>query len=177
MKYSEMPIEQIKSRLTKTDSNGCWNWLGAKTNGGYGNIALGSYGKKRIVAHKFFYEKEFGEVEKGKQLDHICRNRSCVNPKHLRQLTCRENVLCGEGISAVNARKTHCHKGHELSIRNVNRVKTSRGYQRRCKTCLKLWTKLKGRQKQTLIKLANNFVDEFLKVRGGWKEELEKNNY
>lgn len=53
------------------------------------------------------------------QLDHLCRNRLCVNPSHLEPVTCRENVLRGNGRCAANAKKTHCPRGHAYAGANL----------------------------------------------------------
>jgi hypothetical protein len=69
-------------------------------------------------------------------LDHLCRNKACVNPAHLEPVTNRENVLRGVGLSAENARKTHCKRGHPLSGDNV--VVSKGGRKRRCVACERL---------------------------------------
>ena len=72
--------------------NGCWNWEGSLTNDGYG---ICSYKGKNKVAHRLIYELINGKVPDGLQLDHLCRNRKCVNPDHLEIVTCKENVRRG----------------------------------------------------------------------------------
>lgn len=74
------------------ESNGCWIWQGATNNGGYGLITRNS---KQKLAHIYFYEQKYGKVPKGKELDHICRNRNCVNPDHLEPVTRAINVRRG----------------------------------------------------------------------------------
>jgi hypothetical protein len=67
-----------------------------------------------------------GPIPEGKQLDHLCRNRACINPEHLEPVTAKENILRGESFSAKNARKTHCIHGHELSGDNLRILKHGR---------------------------------------------------
>jgi hypothetical protein len=58
-------------------------------------------------------------VPTGLHLDHLCGNRSCVRPDHLEPVTQRENTLRGGSFSAVNAKKTHCIRGHEFAGENL----------------------------------------------------------
>ena len=73
-------------------------------------------------------------------LDHTCRVRHCVNPHHLQDVTIRENVLRSEGVAAINAKKTHCPKGHEYSGGNlrVYIIRSTGGYGRNCGMCQRL---------------------------------------
>lgn len=91
--------------------SGCWEWTGAVDLNGYGVV----YGNGRMrKAHRVLYEKANGTVPHGLELDHLCRNRKCVNPDHLEPVTHRENILRGVGTAASRARQTHCKHGHEF---------------------------------------------------------------
>ena len=68
------------------------------------------------------------------QLDHLCRNRKCVNPEHLEQVTHLENQIRGIGFIAKNIRKTHCDRGHPLNGNNLRMYKTRRV----CRECKNL---------------------------------------
>lgn len=88
----------------------CILWSGATNGNGYGRVYVGK--GKSLMAHRVIHEGVFGKIPEGLVLDHLCRNRSCVNPLHLEIVTNGENVLRGVGIPAQNKRKTTCVKGH-----------------------------------------------------------------
>jgi hypothetical protein len=122
------PINRLFAFVNKDDS-GCWNWTGAVTNNGYGRFKLKG---KTVVAHRAAYELLRAPIVAGLSLDHLCRNRLCVNPDHLEPVSMRTNVLRGETITARNAAKTHCNHGHSLSGENLFVRKDGR---RRCRAC------------------------------------------
>lgn len=95
----------------------CWPWLGYKTQDGYGQFCI--HGKMKR-AHRLAYEHFRQElIPTGMQLDHLCRNRGCVNPWHTEIVTNRENAARGVSFSALNMKKTHCPKGHPYSGENL----------------------------------------------------------
>jgi hypothetical protein len=77
----------------EVSDNGCWNFLGSLTPLGYGHLCRN---KKFMGAHRYFYELRFGPIPKGLQLDHLCRNPTCVNPEHLEPVTNAENTRRGK---------------------------------------------------------------------------------
>lgn len=106
----------------------CWLWRGY-TRKGYGTF-VPRVGQK-MPAHRFAYEFCVARIPTGLTLDHLCRVRSCVNPDHLEPVTNRENVLRGVGLTARNAVKTHCLRGHEYTPQNT--IQQANG--RACRTC------------------------------------------
>lgn len=110
----------------------CIVWTGNLNFGGYGVIWSSKY-KRAFMAHRVLWEGINGKIPEGLCIDHLCRNRACVNVNHLRVVTNKENVLCGVGVSAQYARQTHCHKGHLLFGDNLKPRKGK--HERVCKTC------------------------------------------
>lgn len=118
--------QRFWGRVEKT--NNCWNWRGYTIWNGYGRCYFN--GRHQLV-HRVAYELLVAEIPEGLTIDHLCRNRLCVNPSHLEPVTMRENTLRGEGACARNARKTHCKHGHPLTPENVYEIPGRRV----CKTC------------------------------------------
>jgi hypothetical protein len=117
-------------------SDGCWEWTGYRNAKGYG--AAYFRGRKSMPAHRAIYVLAVGAVADGLVLDHLCRNRACVNPAHLEVVTNRVNVLRGDTLPAKFAARTHCAKGHPFTPENTARRK-SRGDSRKCRTCENQW--------------------------------------
>lgn len=90
--------ERFWAKVAKGAS--CWIWLGGVLDTGYGQFHVsGSKEKgtqKRQGAHKFAYESFNGPVPDNMVLDHLCRNRLCVNPAHLEPVVHRDNVRRGK---------------------------------------------------------------------------------
>lgn len=128
-------VERLARRF-KIDSNGCWLWNGYRNKAGYGQFTVNGVARN---AHRVFWELLGNEVDFTKQLDHLCRVRNCVNPKHLEQVTAKQNTLRGLTVPALNNLKTHCANGHELTPDNVYIVKKK--YQRVCVTCRRDWVR------------------------------------
>jgi hypothetical protein len=108
----------------------CWVWTGKLRADGYGNFWDGE-NKRMMRVHRFAYLAEIGDIPDGLQLDHLCRNRACVNPAHLEPVSARENTLRGVGLTAQNAVKTHCPRNHPLTGDNLFLVPAGRS----CREC------------------------------------------
>jgi hypothetical protein len=121
-------IERFDANVHVEPNTGCWLWGGSLNTGGYGAICVNG---AKMVAHRFAYERWRGPVPPGLELDHLCRQRCCVNPEHLEPVTHRENVRRGTAGDQHLA-KTHCPKGHPYSGNNLAIANTG---QRRCRAC------------------------------------------
>ncbi len=123
------------SKVEKTPT--CWIWKAGRFQGrDYGQFHIPRWGP--ILAHRFAYEHTKGKIPDGLVLHHICYNRRCVNPNHLKPVTQRENVMSSPSeLGVINIKKTHCPKGHPYTPDNVAVGKLTRQHRRECMACAK----------------------------------------
>ena len=142
--------ERFWSKIEFTDT--CWLWCAPTETNGYGQFFVCADGKKfhRVMAHRYAYESLVGPVPGGKELDHLCRVRRCVNPFHVEPVTHKENILRGKTIAAANVGKTHCPAGHVYSTENVSRRQDGR---RSCKTCNRNQSNLRYQTRRLLVSI------------------------
>lgn len=115
------PRERFATKYTVVGD--CWIWTAARSGTDYG-FFYAEPGRSRR-AHRFAYEEFVGEIPDGMQIDHLCRNRLCVNPDHLEVVDNRENQRRGLQV----ALKTTCARGHEWTPENIyRRPKTGAAY-------------------------------------------------
>lgn len=105
--------EKFFKRIRKDES--CWTWIGSLTKNGYGTICING---SNFLAHRVSYTIHKGKAENFKVIDHICRNRLCVNPEHLRMVDHRTNAI--ENSEKEDLRKrVLCKAGHEFNEKNT----------------------------------------------------------
>lgn len=121
---------RIRTHVRKTGPDDCWQWEGPRTTNGYGK--WNKNGRIRM-AHRVIYELLVGPVPEGLELDHLCRNKLCVNPRHLEPVTRTENArrgICGVLRTLKAAMQTYCKRGHPL----INAYISPDGH-RHCRAC------------------------------------------
>lgn len=101
------PIKAFEARVERVPFSGCWLWTGALNKDGYAHLCV-KRNSTRVLAHRFSFQKFVGPIPEELEIDHLCRNRCCVNPHHLEAVSHKENVRRAYGPT--------CRKfGHELS--------------------------------------------------------------
>lgn len=134
-KYED-PEERFWAKVNKKGPlwNGtfCWPWIAGKSKAGYGTFYIHippTNIRQRTVAHRLSWTWVNGPIPEDKEIDHLCRNRPCVNPDHLEVVDHRTNVIRGAGPTAKAAAKTHCSHGHPF-------IQVAQpGLKRMCQTC------------------------------------------
>lgn len=108
----------------------CWQWTKGTIPSGYGSFHVSR--TKTVGAHRYAWEALHGPIPDDLTIDHLCRNKQCVNPDHMEVVTRGVNTLRAIDIGARNRHKTHCSNGHEYTPENT-RIKADKS--RRCRTC------------------------------------------
>ena len=128
-------LARFMSKLDVNEETECWVWIGPHNRTGYGLFKIGG---ERRLAHRVSWELHRGPIPDGLTIDHLCRNRECVNPEHLEPVTQVENNLRrpdpnggGGGWARLQRAKTHCPAGHLYDELNTYHW----GGGRYCKTC------------------------------------------
>jgi hypothetical protein len=128
-----LDMARFWSKVKVLKKNQCWEWSSSISPNGYGKFSIDNYPRSaHVVSYKFF-NSDFNE---NLCIDHVCMNRKCVNPGHLRQVDRKtNNTENSNSTAALNKIKTHCHKGHEFSNQNTF-TRTRNGLKSRvCRKC------------------------------------------
>lgn len=128
---TEYDKQRFASKIEITAS--CWNWIAGKISTGYGELKINGMD---LLAHRVSYEIHKGKIPDGLELDHLCRNRICVNPNHLEAVTHKQNNvrgMVGLKTGLKQKSKTHCPLGHPYSGDNL--YINNKTYKRACKKC------------------------------------------
>lgn len=118
-------IERFAEKVEQADE--CWEWRGARSDNGYGTFWNG---QRTVLVHRWSYEHHVGPIPEGLTIDHLCRNRLCVNPAHLEPVTFTENIRRRQRLI------THCKSGHEFTPENTYVLHPKNG--RQCRTCRRI---------------------------------------
>lgn len=120
-------LDRLLDRATE-DELGCWVHPSVNANG----YATTGSGSQTVYAHRYVYERMRADIPDGLVIDHLCRNRACINPWHLEPVTQRTNVL--RGALAGRNKPTSCKHGHPYTPENS--YYTPQGI-RSCRTCIR----------------------------------------
>jgi len=122
--------DRLWKRVSKSE-DGCWNWTGHVSGGGYGRIRNGG---KREQAHRVSFALAGNKIPEGLVVDHICNNRRCVRPDHLQAITQRDNILRSDSPPARQSKQVACLNGHPLDGDNLF---MRRNGKRECRVCIR----------------------------------------
>lgn len=128
VRFTDDDLKRWDKSFEKTKT--CWNWKAVIGSNGYGRFWAQ---KKLWLAHRFAFILIHKEIPSRLVIDHVCRNRLCVNPDHWRTMTSKENTLNGIGITAVRLRRNACTKGHAWDERSIEINPKTNG--RQCRIC------------------------------------------
>ena len=128
VKLGAKQVELFWEKVEKTDN--CWSWTAATDKDGYGVWSVRLQGKpKQFRAHRLSYYLAGNDLDEKLTIDHLCKNKACLRPSHLEQVSIRENI---KRSSSFNGLKTRCKNGHPFSDDNTY-VYNSR--KRNCRKC------------------------------------------
>lgn len=130
--FMEVLRERMLAKVLVDDATGCWVFTGYRAKDGYGRIGVPRQ-RRVALAHRVSYEVFVGDISEGLEIDHLCRNRGCVNPLHLEPVTRQENIRRGyrhgDGPTPVG----ECWRGHTYTPENTYVAPNGSQFCRECR--------------------------------------------
>jgi hypothetical protein len=135
MRITDFPAKWIARQMLKVrKGEDCWQWTGGHIRSGY---ARATFRGRTIYVHRLMYVVFRGPIPAKMVMDHLCNNRKCVNPKHLKVTTSRDNLFRSPlTVASINAQKTECPKCGSAYITHRGRASNGKMYtMRHCRPC------------------------------------------
>lgn len=165
----------LESKIFFDTNSSCWYWIGYINDQGYGisSYLVGDNKRRSIRAHRILYEIHKGPIPEGLVIDHLCRNRCCVNPNHLEAVRQYVNIARTDAWEKCKAKKaaiTHCPRGHEYAGDNlIYKMRSDGRYSiRLCRSCARLRARYNYRKKHPEIKVVRS---RKFNVNEKWRDE------
>lgn len=122
-------LDRLFARCVETPS-GCWEYAGPQVGHGYGRITVN---RKSEYTHRMAYRGMVGEIPRGLQIDHLCRNTICANPWHMEVVT---PAINRERQAAAIGRRSRCRADLHV-LDTANTYVSPRGL-RVCRACARI---------------------------------------
>lgn len=168
MPARSLTFDEIMCRYVPSEGGlGCWDWEGHIDKFGYGKITWQYTG---YLAHRLIYTHLVGPIPEGLEIDHLCRNRSCVNPDHLEPVEHVENVRRAAAIPNNRPLKTHCKHGHAFTEPNTY---VRPNGDRVCRTCYRARDRARARPATDESRRKNREYQRAYKARKKAEKEAQ----